>query len=126
MAATDRETTIEFYLDSANPSGNSMYERRGTRISVQGTTLSSIFETNGIAACDLLKMDIEGAEFAVLYSTPPELFTRIKRIYLECHKAPEPRHNDGDLSAFLRQQGYRVEIGKSLDWRISRLYCERS
>jgi FkbM family methyltransferase len=125
MAATDEEKTIEFYLDSANPSGNSMYERRGTRISVQGTTLPRIFEANGIGTCDLLKMDIEGAEFAVLYSTPPELFARIRRIYLECHKSAEARHNDGDLSAFLRQQGYRVEIGRSIDWRISRLYCER-
>ena len=53
-------------------------------------------------------------------------FTRIRRIYLECHKAAEPRHNDTDLSAFLRQQGYRVEIGRSIDWRISRLYCERA
>jgi FkbM family methyltransferase len=126
MAATDQETTIEFYLDSANPSGNSMYERRGTRISVQGTTLSRIFEVNGISSCDLLKMDIEGAEFSVLYSTPPELFLRIKRIYLECHKDAQPRHNNTDLSAFLRQQGYRVEISQSIDWRISRLSCERA
>ena len=126
MAAADAEMTLEFYLDSANPSGNSMFERRGTKIDVQGTTLSRIFETNGIGTCDLLKMDIEGAEFAVLYTTPPGLFTRIRRIYLECHKAAAPRHNDTDLSAFLRQQGYRVEIGRSIDWRISRLYCERT
>jgi FkbM family methyltransferase len=125
MAVTDRDTTIEFYLDSANPSGNSMYERRGTRIRVQGTSLPRIFESNGIGVCDLLKMDIEGAEFSVLYTTPSELFPRITRLYLECHKSSEPRHNDADLSAFLRQQGYRVEIGTSLDWRMSRLYCER-
>jgi FkbM family methyltransferase len=125
MAVSDAEKDLEFYLDRDNPSGNSMYARRGEAITVRSTTLPRIFEANDIATCDLLKMDVEGAEFPILYTLPGEWFPRIKRIYLECHHASAPRHNSADLMAFLRQQGYRVEKESSLDWRISRLFCER-
>jgi FkbM family methyltransferase len=125
-AVSDAEQSLQFFLDKDNPSGNSMYARRGTAITVRSTSLPRIFEEHGIETCHLLKMDIEGAEFPVLYTLPEQWFARIQRLYLEVHKGREPRHNTGDLMAFLQQRGFRVEKEASLDWRISRLFCERA
>jgi FkbM family methyltransferase len=126
IACTDDEKSVILRLNSANDAGHSIYGGGGEAITVRGTTLARIFETNDIATCDLLKIDVEGSEFPILYTVPPELFPRIKRIHLECHPSPAPRHNRADLAAHLERQGYTVETAKSADWRISRLYCQRA
>jgi FkbM family methyltransferase len=125
VACTDQESSVKLHLSSANVAGHSMYGGSGESIAVQSTTLARILETHAIATCDLLKIDVEGSEFPILYTLPTELFSRIKRIYLECHPSATARHNGADLTKYLEQQGYAVEVGKSADWRISRLYCRR-
>ena len=121
----DQEGSVTLHLSSANVAGHSMYGGSGESIAVRSTTLARILETHAIATCDLLKIDVEGSEFPILYTLPTELFSRIKRIYLECHPSATARHNGTDLTQYLEQQGYAVEVEKSADWRISRLYCRR-
>ena len=125
VACTDKEQTLDFYLSTDNVAGHSIYGGDRAKITVTSTTLPRIFETNRIAACDLLKIDVEGSEFPILYSLPPELFARIKRIHLECHHSSLARHNSRDLTGYLKQQGYEVDTVTSVDRRISRLYCRR-
>lgn len=48
-------------------------------------TISDIFSDNGINKCDLLKMDIEGAEYDVLLNTEESVLKRIGAIAMECH-----------------------------------------
>lgn len=126
VACTDHENGVTLHLNSDNVAGHSLYGGEGEGITVRSTTLARIFETNDIATCDLLKIDVEGSEFPILYTLPGQLFARIKRIHMECHPSSAPRHNRADLKAYLQKQGYTVETERSADWRISRLYCQRA
>jgi FkbM family methyltransferase len=70
---------------------------------VRVITLDELFASNGIEACDLLKMDCEGSEYAILSSTSPETFSRIKNISFEFH--------DGrihELKSWLDHAGFEV------------------
>ncbi|HVS80576.1 MAG TPA: FkbM family methyltransferase [Pyrinomonadaceae bacterium] len=78
----------------------------GTR--VHCTTLAAILDVNRLAQVDLLKMDIEGAEYEILYRTPPEYFARIKEIRMEYHNLDAAGQNVEGLKRFLTAQGYLV------------------
>ena len=62
---------------------------------VQSTTLSELFAKYDIDFCDVIKMDCEGAEYDILYNTPPDIFKRIGVMTIECHK-------DGDMGELIR------------------------
>ena len=47
--------------------------------------LDEYLNDNGIESVDLMKMDIEWAEFDVLLNLPDETFSRIKMLFLEFH-----------------------------------------
>jgi FkbM family methyltransferase len=56
-----------------------------TAVTVEGLTLSDLFEQLDIERCDFLKVDCEGAEFDILLKAPPELFGRVRHICMEYH-----------------------------------------
>src|SRR5437899_1892859 len=55
-------------------------------ITVQCIDLAECLRLHGLDDLDLLKMDIEGSEWEVLLSTPPEVLARIRHIQLEYHE----------------------------------------
>ena len=65
-----------------------------------------------IESCDLLKIDIEGHEYEVLYSTSERTLSRIKRIHGEYHDVnrDDPRTRISSLAEFLRSHGFATEI----------------
>ena len=83
-------------------------ESRAERITVHCTTLAEILETNRLAQVDLLKMDIEGAEYEFLYAAPPACFERIREIRMEYHDLDGDRRNVASLKRFLTGQGFTV------------------
>ncbi len=110
LAVSDTVGQAELYLsrEDLNHSTTRAIEPTGATQKVQTTTLERIMEKNGIAQCDLLKMDCEGAEFKILTSTPPTIFRRIRHIFLEYHDWVEGESSE-KLKDFLKNQGYRVE-----------------
>ncbi len=67
-------------------------------------------DTNSIAKCDLLKMDVEGAEYAIFYSTPSAVLRRIRSIVMELHRVPEREgYNYEALEMYLRHAGFTVK-----------------
>lgn len=78
--------------------------------------LSSIFQKHEITACDLLKLDCEGAEFDILYNCPQETIAKIKRIAMEVHDGKESGHNMQALSSWLVSRGFVVRHGKQFLW----------
>jgi FkbM family methyltransferase len=54
-------------------------------LSVECCTLTSLMSEHGLATVDLLKMDVEGAEYEILLSTPPETLRKIRRCEIELH-----------------------------------------
>ena len=80
----------------------------GVSMTVPAVTLADIMEREGLDVIDLLKLDIEGAEYEVLYDTPPEYLARISEIRMEAHELDDERRNIAALRTFLGQAGYRI------------------
>jgi len=75
---------------------------------VRGMTLAEILAAGKMERCDLMKMDIEGAEFPIFEATPPEIWARIDRIVMETHE--ETGTNDQKLLVdTLTNQGFKVK-----------------
>ena len=79
----------------------------GSGVAVPSVTIEQVFATTGIARCDMLKLDCEGSEYEILFSTPPGILANIIRICLEYHNGVTP-YTHHHLIDWLRRQGYIV------------------
>lgn len=84
-------------------------ERTSRSIDVRTTTLAGIFEAHRLDRIDVLKIDCEGSEGALLVASDPELLRRVDRIALEYHDNWSSLDHDG-LSRLLRDAGFDVEL----------------
>lgn len=75
---------------------------------VPAITLQQIFDRHGIMRCDFLKMNCEGAEYEILYRTPPEYLRRVQRIALEYHATEDKARVSRELAAFLVANGIEI------------------
>lgn len=81
-------------------------------IEVTAVTLAQIFAAHALPCCDLLKLDVEGAEYGILLTADASLLRKIKRIVLEYHdNTPAGRHEV--LSNFLTERGFSVELRRN-------------
>jgi FkbM family methyltransferase len=97
---------------SDNTGGHSVVGEQqagGTKIQVEAMSLQQIFKEHSIERCNLLKMDIEGAEYESLAAVPPDLWPRIERIHMEYHQGPDGWTGE-KLAVFLKEKGYRCEV----------------
>ncbi|MBN2491484.1 MAG: FkbM family methyltransferase [Planctomycetes bacterium] len=77
---------------------------------IPAISLPDLLDREGITRVDLLKCDMEGAEYGVLLSTSPEVLGRIARIVLEAHVTPEiPAASLERLRAHLRRASFELE-----------------
>jgi len=90
-AVGGRTRAAEWFFDDLNPGGSSLFGAgSGTKFAVQIRAFAELI--NSLAArVQLLKMDIEGAEFELLADTPREVWRRIDAISLELHDDPEKK-----------------------------------
>lgn len=76
---------------------------------VPGISLEQAFARLEIARCDLMKIDCEGAEYAILFNTPEDVLRHVQRIVMEVHDSLT-RYTHHDMQAFLTSQGYAVRV----------------
>ena len=74
---------------------------------VPGITLEQALESVGLAHCNLLKVDCEGAEYEIFFNTPPEVLERVERIIMEYHDNVI-KHSHTELITFLTHHGFAV------------------
>jgi FkbM family methyltransferase len=83
-------------------------------IHAPGLTMEELFEAGGIERCDLLKIDVEGAEYELFDAMPARLWKAISRIVMEVHpvagRAPE------GLVRILAGHGFHVDRRAHLLW----------
>ena len=107
-AVAGQTRVAEWLFDEKNPGGSGLFGKDGVKYPVQirafGEVLSSF--TNDIA---LAKIDIEGAEYEVLESTPPESWKRIQAISLELHHHPEDKTSPESFMKQMMAFGFKVE-----------------
>lgn len=86
-------------------------------VTISSTTLPKIIEDFALQKIDLLKLDCEGAEYGILYTTPPALFDKINCIALETHPGTREEESTTALASYLKTLGYQVKIkGTDLVW----------
>jgi len=107
IALTDKDGEMKLYQGEHSARGSlTRKEGKGFEI-VKTKTLRRFFSENKIEKCDLMKMDIEGGEYSVLYSTPNEIFDKIDRIFIEIHKIDGEKR--GDLIRFIQEKGFKTK-----------------
>ena len=87
---------------------------------VNTMTLKHFFDKNKIKKCDLLKIDVEGAEYKILYSTPDSIFNKIKRIVMEIH--PIEGKSKQELVEFIKSKNFDVRFNpyESILWALKK------
>ena len=112
VAIADKDGPIEFYTSPTDPSAHSLVQGKEgcvTSTRVDAITLARVFRDHAVESCDLLKLDCEGGEYAILPSVPDELWPRIRRIRMEFHSVPDG-WSGPKLVDFLTSKGYRCEL----------------
>lgn len=77
-------------------------------MTVQCATLADIFAENHIDRCDLLKVDIEGAEFETLSAAPDDVLSKVQKIILEWHEK-DGSHGKKDIIELLSARGFSAQ-----------------
>ena len=79
---------------------------------VQALSLDELFARHAIEVCDLLKLDVEGSEYEILYGASADTLARVRRIHGEYHdvRREDPRTRIAAFTRFLRDAGFEVEV----------------
>jgi FkbM family methyltransferase len=116
LGGTDGEVTLHL---SDNPEANSVHPQVASELGHRGTlvarisTLSSFLREAEVERADLLKLDIEGAEIAVLETTTDETLRRLGQITVEFHDFLESFADHRPIEALkrrLRQNGFTCVV----------------
>ena len=71
-------------------------------------------------------MDCEGAEYDILFNTPPEIMNRVHRVCMEVHEG-SVGHTHQEMQEFLKTHGYQTRLTKNaVHADLAYLYAWRS
>lgn len=95
---------------SAHPTGNELLTERS--VTVPCVTLDDVFREHHIDRCDLLKIDVEGAEYDIFEAASDETWNKIQRIHGEYHDVvPHTERNRIEgFEAWLNERGFTVDV----------------
>ena len=87
---SSQETSARFFVDGANAEasrigGAAGRSSGGTVVTVEQSSLGALLSRTGLEQVDVLKLDVEGAEIAVLLEASDDLLRRIDQITIEFH-----------------------------------------
>lgn len=109
-AVGERDGTVSFGIHKDAPSVGSILATDAEQITVPMRRLETILAENGLARCDIVKIDVEGYEYQALMpyleATPVERWPRLFVIEHN-HRASQW---DGDLVEAIVKKGYRVAL----------------
>jgi FkbM family methyltransferase len=111
LALSDRDGTCQLYYSWSGNWGDSIVDETtvGSE-TVACQTLTSFMDGQGIARCDLLKSNCEGAEFRLLLSTPEAVLARIRRMIVLYHCDLDKSQTPEALVSHLRQSGFSTRL----------------
>lgn len=106
FAVSDRKEKIKLYKGRHSARHSIVPRDSKDYDTVEAETLSETFNLCKIDKCDLLKIDVEGAEYKILNSTPKRLFDKIDRIFMELHSIGESKEA---LLMRLKKMGFIIK-----------------
>lgn len=118
LAIGPHNELISFFINE-NSTTNSMLNRNGQETKVQGMTLETLLDTQGLDRVDFIKCDIEGSEIQALTDdTLGPVADRVNFWFVEIHQtdvneSPWPGNlesNRQQLSELFQRHGYQTEL----------------
>lgn len=112
-AIADAAGEMTFHRGNAGgvSTSGSLLSTKGEKVTVRTTTLEAALDDHGIESCAFLKMDCEGAEYAILYGAPDAVLARIRQMVIEVHDQRQSPRTRADLKAYLTAKGFRLKDG---------------
>lgn len=68
-----------------------------------------------IEQCDVLKLDCEGSEYEILYSSSPQTLSKLHKIVGEFHEIDNKEKNGKSLRTFLESNNFRIDVFGKLE-----------
>lgn len=114
IAISDHSGTQQIYLSEDNPAENSLFRKTDKQVDVKLMTLRDFFSKFDVKRVNLMKLDCEGAEYAIVTSSINELKNKVEKIVMEVHE-PEyfnvpSEHSIKSLLELLRSNGFEVSF----------------
>src|SRR5580698_1469077 len=81
---------------------------------VSGVSLAQLLRDHVVESVDLLKIDCEGGEYAILESTPSDVLSRIRNIVFEYHDIDGGWARLEGVKQRLRREGYALRMSRGL------------
>lgn len=116
----DSSSSSDFSIKKISFSGKRPWLKRNLNPTgkVKSITLNEIIEKNNIDCIDFLKIDCEGAEHEIIYSTTEKNLKKIKRMGGEYHEFDSDKihYKIDDLFKYLSKYGYlkKIEISDGI------------
>jgi len=109
-AIGERDGTASFGVTEKNPSTGSILATTSEQITVSMRTLASVLAEQGIANCDIIKIDVEGYEYEALMPYLEAIpLERWPRLFIIEHKH-SAKHWRGKLIEAILARGYQAVI----------------
>lgn len=106
------------FFAPGDDSGCSLNQSKAQSCPVKVVNVNDLFKLCQIEQCDLLKMDCEGSELAILEAMSPGMLAKIGAVIMEYHNPAEV----DKISRILSGSGRKCEIHD----RIHTLYASRN
>ncbi len=113
LAIAGNSGSRKLYLGDTNNGMGSFYESQTNKfVIVPAISLTEVFIDNNLNKIDVLKLDVEGAEYEILLNCPPDYLKKIKSIVFEYHDYLRNGHDHHELSGWLQKNGFGVREPK--------------
>lgn len=128
VALSDQPGTLEFTDVSAGSALNGLtaptHQEGGDEhlVKVPAITFAEALAAVG-RPVDVVKIDTEGAEYAIVLGSAPQDWAGVSRVVLEYHDVPG--HGREELEEFLAQAGLRVQRHEPVTDRLGTLWLRR-
>jgi FkbM family methyltransferase len=113
-AVSDVRGSARLYTSDFHNMTHSFFEE-GTRdfTLVDTLSLEDIIQEYKLERVHYLKIDAEGAEYQIILNTPSNVLAQIDKIFIEYHDYLKHGYNFKDLTGYLTENGFQIEIGAS-------------
>lgn len=114
-AVSNQRGLMPFYTPSDNRILGSLLQNTSSFVETVPTkTFSDIIAEHAINRIDFLKVDVEGAEFDILFADPDKTLSRTRKIVMEFHEFKGDKRSHHDLVNLLSSHGFDVVVEKAI------------
>jgi FkbM family methyltransferase len=118
-AVAGESSQVEWFFDEENPGGSGLYATKGKPETVNVTSFRDAVARVG-RPLDLVKIDIEGAEFDLITKTPESVWSSIKAISLELHQDPSGQMSQQSFLTKMHSFGFESSPESVCSWFLQR------